>query len=156
MELCLNALKFDFVGIFPDESTEDIGTIQIPAPWKPLFEESDTVQLFWRLYLQLPGKYGKYKVLQILVMLSSVRRSLFTGEDERKVYLNKFIDGMIAVLESNNGLTDQQNYHEFCRLLARIKSNFQLNEFVSCAGYNKWIDLCANFSKESFRMWRVC
>lgn len=154
LELCVNALKFDFVGIFPDESTEDIGTIQIPAPWKPLFEESDTIQLFWMLYIQLPTQYGKAKVLQILVMLSSIRRSLFTGDEERKVYLNKFIDGMIAVLENNNGLTDQENYHEFCRLLARIKSNFQLNEFVSCTGYTKWIELCAKFSTESFRMWR--
>lgn len=25
----LASLKFDFVGIFPDESTEDVGTIQV-------------------------------------------------------------------------------------------------------------------------------
>jgi exportin-7 len=155
LQLALDCLKFDFVGIFPDESTEDIGTIQIPAPWRPLFEDSDTVQLFWNLYMQLPTSYGKAKALQILVLLSSVRRSLFAGDEERKVYLSKFINGIIGVLETNNGLTDQENYHEFCRLLARIKSNFQLNEFVICANYSKWLDLCANFSIESFRSWGV-
>lgn len=155
MQLALDCLKFDFVGIFPDESTEDVGTIQIPAPWRPLFEESDTIQLFWNLYMQLPTLYGKAKVLQILVLLSSVRRSLFSNDEERKVYLNKFIDGMIGVLETKNGLAEQENYHEFCRLLARIKSNFQLNEFVTCTSYSKWLDLCANFSIESFRSWRV-
>jgi exportin-7 len=154
LQLALDCLKFDFVGIFPDESTEDIGTIQIPAPWRPLFEDSDTVQLFWNLYMQLPTSYGKAKALQILILLSSVRRSLFAGDEERKVYLSKFINGIIGVLETKNGLTEQENYHEFCRLLARIKSNFQLNEFVTCANYSKWLDLCANFSIESFRSWR--
>lgn len=154
LELALSCLKFDFVGIFPDESTEDIGTIQVPSPWRPLFEESDTVQLFWNLYAALPSSYGKSKVLQILVLLSSLRRTLFSGDDERRIYLSKFVDGIILVIENNIGLVDQDNYHEFCRLLARIKSNFQLNEFVACANYRKWLDMCAKFSLESFRSWR--
>ena len=30
------------------------------------------------------------------------------------------------------GLSEEANFHEFCRLLSRIKSNFQLSEMVKC------------------------
>ncbi|KAG2373543.1 hypothetical protein C9374_012006 [Naegleria lovaniensis] len=151
LELTLSCLKFDFVGIFPDESSEDVGTIQIPGAWRPLFEESDTLELFWNLYSTLGNPKLRKDVLQILVLLCSVRRSLFTGDDERKDFLSKFIDGMSAVLKTRFGLDDQDTYNEFCRLLARIKSNFQLNEFVICKGYVQWLDLSATFSQESFK-----
>ncbi|KAL9650506.1 hypothetical protein ABK040_004725 [Willaertia magna] len=151
LELALSALRFDFVGIFPDESTEDIGTIQIPSAWRPLFEESDTLELFWNLYACLKTPKLLKNILQILVLLCSIRRSLFTGDEERKQFLSKFIDGMSNVLKLRHGLNDQDTYHEFCRLLARIKSNFQLNEFVACKNYVQWLDLSATFSTESFK-----
>jgi len=152
LELALSCLRFDFVGIFPDESSEDVGTIQIPAAWRPLFEESDTLELFWNLYSSLGNPKLRKDVLQILVLLCSVRRSLFTGDDERKDFLSKFIDGMCSILTTRFGLQDQDTYHEFSRLLARIKSNFQLNEFVICKGYVQWLDLSATFSQESFKL----
>mgnify|MGYP006940143870 CR=1 FL=1 len=55
LNLVLNCLKFDFVGIFPDESTDDIGTVQVPASWRQLFEEGNLVQMFWTLYGSLTG-----------------------------------------------------------------------------------------------------
>jgi hypothetical protein len=37
-----------------------------------------------------------------------------------------------AVLYCLQGLSDHHdNYHEFCRLLGRLKSNYQLSELVS-------------------------
>lgn len=77
-------MSFDFVGIFPDESTEDVGTIQVPSSWRKLFEEPDTVELFWTLYMTLPHDWGQTTAMQVLVMLSSIRRSLFTGDEERR------------------------------------------------------------------------
>ena len=32
-------------------------------------------------------------------------------------------------------LSDPNNYHEFCRLLARLKSNYQLGELVTVDNY---------------------
>ena len=32
-------------------------------------------------------------------------------------------------------LSDTNNYHEFCRLLARLKSNYQLGELVTVDNY---------------------
>jgi exportin-7 len=152
LNLVLNCLKFDFVGIFPDESTDDIGTVQIPATWRPLFEENDIVTLFWKLYSML-SPASQVKVLHILVHLASVRRSLFTGDDERKTYLVRFVNGIEQVLQNNFGLGSQECYHEFCRLLARLKANFQLNEFVACNNYNSWLEKCANFTVASFKNW---
>ncbi|KAL0488799.1 exportin-XPO7 [Acrasis kona] len=154
-------LKFDFVGIFPDESTEDVGTIQIPAGWRSLFEEGDILQLFWDLYASVPTPTPSNVLqqvqtlsLKVLVLLSSIRRSLFQSDDDRKKYLTSFVDGIIRILTSKQGLNVTENYHQFCRLLARLKSNFQLNEFIICPNYNQWLSLVANFSIESFKSWK--
>jgi len=70
-------MKFDFVGLFPDESNtelEDIGSIHIPSGWRPLFEESNTVVLLWKLYQIVKHTDAETKILKILVLLCSVRR----------------------------------------------------------------------------------
>ena len=32
---------------------------------------------------------------------------------------------------TKSGLVEHDNYHEFCRLLGRLKTNYQLSELVS-------------------------
>lgn len=41
---------------------------------------------------------------------------------------------------------------ELCRLLARLKANFQLAELVQCANYAEWIGLVATFTVDSFKV----
>ena len=50
LQLALSCLSFDFIGTNPDESGEDIGTLQVPSAWRPVFEESATMQLFFDFY----------------------------------------------------------------------------------------------------------
>lgn len=69
----------------------------------------------------LPIAKAQTQVLKVLVLLSSVRRSLFTGDDERKAYLSLFVDGIVNILTTKQGLNLSDNYHQFCRLLARLK-----------------------------------
>ena len=69
-------------------------------------------------------------VLSEQVRLASVRRSLFTGETERSAFLARLVTGTRDVLRSNQGLAEHANYHEFCRLLGRLKTNYQLSELV--------------------------
>ena len=64
------------------------------------------------------------------VRLASVRRSLFTGEAERSAFLARLVTGTRDVLRSNQGLAEHANYHEFCRLLGRLKTNYQLSELA--------------------------
>ncbi len=67
------------------------------------------------------------------VRLASVRRSLFSSESERAKFLNRLVNGTREMMASQQGLAHHENYHELCRLLGRLKSNYQLNELVSCA-----------------------
>jgi hypothetical protein len=67
------------------------------------------------------------------VRLASVRRSLFAGEAERAKFLNHLAAGTRDILRTQRGLGEHANYHEFCRLLGRLKTNYQLSELVSTA-----------------------
>ncbi|OWR50837.1 exportin-7 isoform 1 [Danaus plexippus plexippus] len=52
------------------------------------------------------------------------------------------------------GLSDPTNYHEFCRLLARLKSNYQLGELVMVDNYPRLIELVAKFTVQSLQVWQ--
>ena len=39
--------------------------------------------------------------------------------------------GTCEILRANQGLGEHANYHEFCRLLSRLKTNYQLSELVA-------------------------
>ena len=88
------------------------------------------------------------------MLLASLRRSLFSSDEERQLFLARLLDGTLHVLRSQHGLTEHENYHELCRLLARIKSNYQLSELVQADGYSEWISLVATFTMDSFKHWQ--
>ena len=48
----------DFVGIFPDESSDEAGTVQVPNGWRPVVLEQNLLALFLDLYSQLPAGAG--------------------------------------------------------------------------------------------------
>ena len=47
--------------------------------------------------------------------------------------LSFFLSG--ALLRDQTGLDDEDSYHMFCRILGRLKSNYQLSELVKSEGY---------------------
>lgn len=53
------------------------------------------------------------------------------------------------------GLTDPSNYHEFCRLMARLKTNYQLGELVKVVNYPELIKRIAEFTVTSLRVRRL-
>ncbi len=70
-------------------------------------------------------------------------------------FLNELINGVKKILDStlnNNHLQDQKCYHEFCRLLARLKCNYQLSEFVKVDNYSEIINAIAKFTITSLRV----
>ena len=71
--------------------------------------------------------------VRVQVQLVSVRRTLFSSQKARQDYLGQFLDGIVNVIGGQIGLDDAQNYHELCRLLARIRPNFQLTGVWACA-----------------------
>ena len=59
-----------------------------------------------------------------------MRRSLFTDEGSRSRFLAQLVSGSQEILQGGHGIAEHANYHEFCRLLGRLKTNYQLSELV--------------------------
>ncbi|CAB4068948.1 XPO7 [Lepeophtheirus salmonis] len=134
LRLAHNCLTFDFIGTSTDESADDLCT------------------LFFDLYGALPYTISPLAI-SCLVQIASVRRSLFSNT-ERPKFLDQLVSGVREILQNPTGLTDPNNYHEFCRLLARLKSNYQLGELVLVSYYPDAIRLMAKFTVESLRLWQ--
>ncbi|NWT06053.1 XPO7 protein, partial [Mionectes macconnelli] len=155
LKLKKNCLNFDFIKKNTDESSDDQKKVQIPTS-KMLFcvaafLDSSTLQLFFDLYHSIPPSFSPL-VLSCLVQIASVRRSLFNNA-ERAKFLSHLVDGVKRILENPQSLSDPNNYHEFCRLLARLKSNYQLGELVKVENYPEVIRLIANFTVTSLQHW---
>eukprot|EP00074_Homo_sapiens_P089124 XP_016865232.1 ran-binding protein 17 isoform X8 [Homo sapiens] len=151
LKLVLNCLNFDFIGSSADESADDLCTVQIPTTWRTIFLEPETLDLFFNLYHSLPPLLSQL-ALSCLVQFASTRRSLFNSP-ERAKYLGNLIKGVKRILENPQGLSDPGNYHEFCRFLARLKTNYQLGELVMVKEYPEVIRLIANFTITSLQHW---
>ena len=106
--------------------------------------------------------------------MAAVRRSLFDNA-ERAKFLNHVVTGVKRILQQNaqvinavkslevvnniliycfclQSLSELSNYHEFCRLLARLKTNYQLGELVMVDHYRDVIQLIAKFTVESLQV----
>nr|CAD7439384.1 unnamed protein product [Timema bartmani] len=152
LRLAHNCLTFDFIGTSTDESSDDLCTVQIPTSWRPAFLDFTTLKLFFDLYHSLPNTLSPL-ALSCLVQIASVRRSLFSNT-ERAKFLTHLVNGVKHILQNPQGLSDPSNYHEFCRLLARLKSNYQLGELVMVENYPEAIQLIAKFTVQSLQMWQ--
>jgi exportin-7 len=147
-------LSFDFIGTSVDESSDDLAVVQIPSNWKTMFVDPLTLQLFFELYQNLPSEVAA-QALACLVQLASIRRSLFSVQ-ERSAFLAQLVKGVVDILQHHaTALTVHPGcYHEFCRLLTRLKSNYQLGELVQLDSYTTFIQLLAQFTISSLQSWQ--
>ncbi|XP_020224285.1 exportin-7-A [Cajanus cajan] len=150
--LSLSCLSFDFMGTSYDESSDEIGTVQVPSAWKPTLEDSSTMQIFFDYYA-MNQTFSK-EALECLLRLASTRRSLFSNDTARMKFLSHLMQGTKETLQTGIGLADHDNYHAFCRLLGRFKANYQLSELVNAEGYSEWIRLVAEFTLKSLHSWK--
>jgi exportin-7 len=155
--LCLTVrcLSFDFIGTNPDESTEDVGTIQAPTSWRPILQESTTIELLFEFYKNTSPPRSS-KSMEAIILLCSVRRSLFPTDKDRGAFLGRVMGGIRELLSKQIGFEHQDNYHQFCRLLGRLKSNYQLSELVKAEGYLEWLELASMFTIQSIQNWQYC
>ena len=110
------------------------------------------------------------KAMACLVQLASARRSLFSNL-ERSQYLEQLVKGVQGILESpqvshalsdpwlaiptlssQQPLSDSGCYHEFCRLLVRLKSNYQMGELMRLENYPQFLQLVAKFTISSLQV----
>ena len=64
----------------------------------------------------------------------------------------QLVGGVRYILENTQGLSDPNCYHEFCRLLARLKANYQLSELVKIEDYPETIALITKFTVTSLQV----
>ncbi|GBC18414.2 uncharacterized protein OCT59_006460 [Rhizophagus irregularis] len=155
-EYCLillrNCLAFDFIGTTPDESGEDVGSIQVTSSWRSTIEDQTFLQTMFEAYKRFQPPHSS-QVMEVLVQISSIRRSLF-NEEERSKFLHALMQGINEIIIGSIGLSDLDNYHEFCRLLSRFRSTYQWSEITEKSGYSDWIDLVADFTIKGFNSWQ--
>ncbi|PAV59328.1 hypothetical protein WR25_15667 [Diploscapter pachys] len=150
LDLVLNSLSFDFICANPDETTEDNYNVQVPALWRLSFVDGKVICMCFALYGELPTSCTQ-KLFQIMVQLASMRRTLFNAT-ERQAYLECFVNGIKSVLSNPSKLGDQATFHEFCRLVGRLKTNFQLAELMKTNEYASVLAMIADFTVQSLGM----
>jgi exportin-7 len=153
LALLIKCLSFDFIGTNPDESSDETGSLQVPTSWRAQIQDPQTLQLLFDFY-GVANPPNTSKCLEALMLFASVRRNLFSPDKERGVFLSNLITGICKILQKQQGLADQQNYHEFCRLIGRLKSNYQLSELMKADKFEEWMDLTPDFTVKSFRQWQ--
>ena len=85
MQLYVTCLSFDFIGTNPEDSQEDVGTVQVPSAWRPIVHDCAICNYF-DIYTTSETPTSKL-ALQALVLLS-VRRSLFSNREKGLISYN--------------------------------------------------------------------
>jgi len=93
--LVVKCLSFDFIGTNPDDSAEDVNTIQVPSAWRSVMQDTATMAILLEFYKNAEPPRSS-SAMQALILLSSVRRSLFRSDKERSQFL-----GQVVLLRSH-------------------------------------------------------
>eukprot|EP01039_Chlorochromonas_danica_P010658 gene10658-11818_t len=153
LALASQCLSFDFIGTNPEESNEDVGTLQVPSTWRGILQDTSNLQLFFDIYLTSEPPRSS-NALEAIVQLSSIRRSLFTSEQERTNFLQTLITNLQVIMNTKQGLEHIENYHEFCRILGRLKASYQLSELVKLTNFIEFLELAGDFTIKSLMNWQ--
>uniref|UniRef100_A0A915D4X1 Exportin-7/Ran-binding protein 17 TPR repeats domain-containing protein n=1 Tax=Ditylenchus dipsaci TaxID=166011 RepID=A0A915D4X1_9BILA len=122
LDLAFACMNYDFIGSMNDETLDENINIQVPTKWRPLLMERQ---------------------------LASVRRMLFDASDRQK-YLDQLVSGLKLVLDNPAKLLKEpDNFHQFCRLVSRLKANYQVSELLKCQDFPSVLPLLTQFTLES-------
>lgn len=94
------------------------------------------------------------QAMECLAQIATIRRSIYSEEERHKV-ISRIMQGTRDILVSSAGLSDESNQHHFCRMLARFRATYQLNEITEKELYEEWISLVADFTIKAFQSWQV-
>jgi exportin-7 len=148
LKVVVGSLSFDFMGTIPDETSDDQSTVMIPYNWSNVKDLSQP-DLFFQMYakcVQSGQRPSAVLSLQCLVLFASLRRSLYSREEERNAMLSSYMRGTSQILAGSVGLDDSECYHEFCRLLGRVNGANQLTDLASNPQFSLWIDQVFSFT----------
>ncbi|AFZ81205.1 hypothetical protein BEWA_006140 [Theileria equi strain WA] len=155
LQLCYNCLSFDFMATMPDDTSEEQATVMIPQGWDSL--RSDKIpRLLFELYAICTNKQPKCAVLclKCLVVVAALRKSFFNNEAEALGHINSFMLGTLEIIRNKTGLTDDDCYHELCRLLGKINAANQLSQLLQSSAFPLWTEQLHIFTLEALQNWK--
>ncbi|KAF9361320.1 hypothetical protein BGX34_007211 [Mortierella sp. NVP85] len=150
-------LAYDFIGTSQEESSEDMGSIQVPASWKVVFEQPGYLDVLWECWKSFSSPVSVL-VMECLSQAVSIRRSIFSTEEARNTYIYHIMRETVLTLQTTAGqnkLQDVGNYHEFCRMLSRFKNTFQLTEICTYSDSEQWLSAIGEFTVQGFHSWKT-
>ena len=153
LQVVLACLSYDFIGTTLDEASEEMGTIQVPSSWRAAMQQPQTTQLFFDLHLRSSPPISSLS-LEALVQLASLRRSLFSSDEERQS-LPLPHDARRPLAAA--GATRPVGACELPRALPTARSaQGELPALRARAGglLAEWLDAVAKFTIESFFHWQ--
>ena len=106
LDLSINCLNFDFIGMRSDESTDDNDAIQVPIAWRPLFSDPAYMQVMVDLYMSKKPPISA-KAMELLMLWSSCRRSIFIKESDRAEFLDRILNVLNTVMKNQKGLNHE-------------------------------------------------
>ncbi|KAF9360676.1 Exportin 7 [Mortierella sp. AD094] len=157
LQLMKSCLAFDFIGTSYEESSDDIGSIQVPAGWRVVLEQPGYLDVLWECWKSFTSPVSVL-VMECLSQAASIRRSLFSGDDARNTYIYQIMQETVWTLTTTAGqnkLQDVGNFHEFCRMLSRFKNTFQLAEVCDYKDSKQWLSTIGDFTAQGFHSWKT-
>ncbi|KAJ2721010.1 hypothetical protein GGI07_004249 [Coemansia sp. Benny D115] len=146
-----SCLAFDFIGLAPDDSTDDAVAIQVPSTWKDLIQTDDFLDPYFEGYKH-SGPPVSSQFIEVLVMVASIRRSFYM-EAVRLEFVKRMSAGIVDILTGGVGLDDVENYHHMHRLLARFRCIHTLVEIEETPVYRELLSSAASFSMSGLKMY---
>lgn len=95
------------------------------------------------------------QVMECLVLIVAVRRSIFTSEQERNKFLSSMLTNSTAIMRTSSGLQRVDSFHQFCRFLARLKTTYHLSEIAEQPEFDAWFEHVVAFTRKAFQSWDV-
>ncbi|KAG0358839.1 Exportin 7 [Gamsiella multidivaricata] len=149
-------LAFDFIGASHEEASDDVGSIQVPTAWRVVFEQSGYLDVLWECW-KIFSSPVSVRVMECLSQAASIRRSVFSTDSARHTYIHQMMQETILTLTTAAGqskLQDVSNFHEFCRMLSRFKSTYQLAEVCEYKDSEQWLSAIGEFTAQGFHSWK--
>ncbi|KAJ1824184.1 hypothetical protein GGH91_000523 [Coemansia sp. RSA 2671] len=146
-----DCLGFDFIGLAPDEASDEAVAIQIPSTWKDLIQVEGFLDAYFEGYAHC-GPPLSSQFVEVLVLVASIRRSFYT-EAVRIGFVKRMSAGIAEILAGGVGLDDVDNYHHVCRLLARFRCIHTLVEIEDAPVYRALLVAAAAFTATGLGLW---
>jgi exportin-7 len=102
-------LELNFIGVNPDESCDDIGSLQLPQSWKQVVLENSVLDSLFQIFSKLSGKESLL-ALEVLGLVASARRSLFT-DLEKTEFLDRILVMAVNIMTVFSNGVEDDTYH---------------------------------------------